>query len=211
MLLMNSSGVDDSSNTASHKNYDSKLKSRWNDLPDYEQKTAQPASLTRPLVEASLGYGGGLQYVDLQYMEYENPGYRVYYQAYLTPMVETEDNFISGRLSVTAQVDSPDLPQATATLAINRDQFRMADAILTIAYDGQSYSLEVDVIEQPDSATGVITLSNADGVELVLDVQAEDDISGVARVGGKQVGTVSTTSDGLTLIRYNDGTFESLF
>ena len=165
----------------------------------------------RPLVEASLGYGDGLQYVDLQYMEYENPGYRVYYQAYLTPMVETEDNFISGRLSVTAQVDSPDLPQATATLAINRDQFRMADAILTIAYDGQSYSLEVDVIEQPDSATGVITLSNADGVELVLDVQAEDDISGVARVGGKQVGTVSTTSDGLTLIRYNDGTFESLF
>lgn len=67
------------------------------------------------------------------------------------------------------------------------------------------------MIEQPDSATGVITLSNADGVELVLDVQAEDDISGVARVGGKQVGTVSTTSDGLTLIRYNDGTFESLF
>jgi hypothetical protein len=54
-------------------------------------------------------------------------------------------------------------------------------------------------------------LSNADGVELVLDVQAEDDISGVARVGGKQVGMVSTTSDGLTLIRYNDGTFESLF
>ena len=175
------------------------------------QRTSQFFIDARPLVESSLGYGDDLGYVDLQFMEYEDPGYRVYYHAYLSPMVETENNFVSGRLSVTAQIDSPELPQATATIAITREQFRMADAIMTVAHDGQSYSLEVAVDDQEDNATGIVTLSNADGVELVLDVQAEDDVSGVARVGGKQVGVVSTTDDGLTLIRYNDGTFESLF
>ena len=175
------------------------------------QFTAQFFIDAYPLVADSLGYGDDLYYLDLLYMQYEEEGYRVVYQAYLSPVEETEDNFISGRLSMTAAVDSPQLPEATATIAITREQFKVADAVMTVAYGGQSYTLEVGVSEQDDTASGVITLSNADGVELVLDVQAEDDISGVARVGDKQVGTVSTTSDGLTLIRYNDGTFESLF
>ena len=56
-------------------------------------------------------------------------------------------------------------------------------------------------------------ISNQDGVVLTFDNLStgdDDRISGVVRVGETPVGTVEETERGTVLIRWSDGTFESV-
>lgn len=163
-----------------------------------------------PLVEAQLGYSSALQWLNLDYMFYYSGNYYVDYSA-LIEHEESESNYLMGNLLVTVDADDSALPEATLTAIVNRSQYQGGEALITVAYAGQSFTLDVAGNETETGIVGNLALSNADGVELALVLDGQDDISGTATVNGTQVGVVETASNGLTLIRYNDGTFESLF
>ncbi len=133
------------------------------------------------------------------------------------PDFETADNFVQGTLMVMAQANVPELPEATVVASVSRTELAGGDASIAVSYDGQSFTLAVDSEDlDADEPEATMTLTNPDGVKLIVNLAetlAGDQyvVSGTVSVGGTQVGTVEETSNGLVLVRYNDGTFESLY
>ena len=130
---------------------------------------------------------------------------------------ETADNFVQGTLMVTAQADVPELPQAIVVASVNRTELSGGDASLTVTYDGQSFTLAVDSEDlDADEPEATFTLTNPDGVNLTANLAETLSgeqylIGGTVSVGGTQVGTIEETDSGIVLVRYSDGTFESLY
>lgn len=193
---------------------------------DWQTEYPQPGSsldvrgdiynIIYPIVAAELDLGDDLDFIHLDTLYVTRGDYGSYvalgYSAG-TKSGETPENFFDATLIFSSLVDSPSLPPATVTASIERSSLEGAEASLTISHDGQSYTIEASVEGYDEDMEGTFTLSNADGVvvDLTLTDASNDLFTGTASVNGRQVGTIETTSDGLTLIRYNDGTFESLF
>ena len=137
-------------------------------------------------------------------------------------------NVPSGKVSVqlTAALDGFHAYGVTALLELDditsivdnedgRDLYDV-DATLTAAFRRDGKTITVTAVAQaPTAAANVIDLgiSNQDGVVLTFDNLStgdDDRISGVVRVGETPVGTVEETERGTVLIRWSDGTFESV-
>ncbi len=133
------------------------------------------------------------------------------------PPYENASNFVEGTLTLTTTANAPGLAEATVVASASRTDLNGGAVAVTVTQSGQSFKLETAVTDtEAEEVNGTLTLTTPDGAKLLLNLtEAESDgayvMSGIASVNGVQVGEVSETDNGLTLIRYNDGSFESMF
>ncbi|MCW8995799.1 MAG: hypothetical protein OQK77_08285, partial [Psychromonas sp.] len=131
---------------------------------------------------------------------------------------ETADNFVQGTFTVTADLNVSELPQASVVASASRTAFAGGNAQVTVSYDGSSFTIaaESDDLEAEEYPTATLSITNPDGVKLSVNMsetQNGDDyeLAGTVSVGGTAVGTIEETDNGLVLVRYTDGTFETLY
>lgn len=129
---------------------------------------------------------------------------------------ERDDYFLQGSLTLSAGLKLPELPQARITATLNRTRLDGGNLNATLEWDGGSYNLSFQADDlAADVVPATLELSNALGYRLVLETADLDadkvQLTGAAYVGSTKVGNVETTADGVYLIRYTDGSFESLY
>ncbi|MDJ0806162.1 MAG: hypothetical protein QNJ78_04945 [Gammaproteobacteria bacterium] len=130
---------------------------------------------------------------------------------------ETAENYLEATLTATLDLVVDGYPDASAVVTVNRTDLDGGDAIITLTSDGSSITFNIEKLDG-DVATGVdpvvdtITVTNPDGVVMVITAATDTDpISGGLTVDGTNVGIIEQTDLGLVLIRYEDGTFETLY
>lgn len=120
-------------------------------------------------------------------------------------------DFINAKLKISTSLALSGLPVAFAGIVLNTD-LETVDAnnvSMSLSYNGRD--LDLIFASQNDTQFSLIA-SNGQGVKLeanYADVNGKTQVtSGSVTVDGTAVGTIST-SNGLTIIRYNDGSLES--
>ncbi len=100
------------------------------------------------------------------------------------------------------------LPEAKVTLNGDRTALDTGAAIVTLTYDNRS--IKFDGSKSPTTTGGDVTITNSNGVVLVLSVQdpTAGTLSGSVSINDIEIATVTETGDGLIKVNYNDGTFE---
>jgi hypothetical protein len=134
------------------------------------------------------------------------------YNAKLTfPDFETANSYANVTLTVSLDLELVGHPDTNLVIRVNRTELEGGDASLTFIHDGHSIEIEVEKANDAD-AIGSVTVTNPDGVKLALTQLSDGDssLSGTLTVNDVQVGTISETDSGVVIIRYDDGTFESL-
>jgi hypothetical protein len=106
-------------------------------------------------------------------------------------------------ISFNAQLDG--LPQATFTLTGNRTGFEDGNAELNIVYGNRSIHAAGTVAQ--GSATGIVTITNQDGVVLTIDLDG-DAQTGSVMYDQTEYAVIENVG-GVDIIRYNDGYFET--
>ena len=131
---------------------------------------------------------------------------------------EDADYFVKGDLTITANANVPGMPPLSATARATRSQLRGGNVSLTLTHDGQSYTVAATSENlEAANAEATITLTNPGGVKFEIKGNADengnwdaDTIEGTVSVNGEEVGTVDV-SNGVPIVRYDDGTFESIY
>ncbi len=128
---------------------------------------------------------------------------------------ETANNFANATITVSSNVALTGNPAATLTVTANRTAYGgstepvVGNVVAILAFNGQSVKFEAaNTAATPTAGTGTLTITNPSGVKLVL-TGTSSSPTGTVSVGTTQVGTINS-SNGMSLIYYNDGTFESL-
>jgi hypothetical protein len=90
----------------------------------------------------------------------------------------------------------------------NRTALDTGTATVTLSYDNRS--IVFDASTSATTTGGDITITNSNGVVLVLSVQdpTTGTLSGSVSINNIEIATVTETGDGLIKVNYNDGTFE---
>ncbi len=123
------------------------------------------------------------------------------------PSIESPENFANVVLAYSVKMALAGYPDVTTIFSISRDSYRGASLSITLSYRGQSLTFFFGVDEE-QGFTGNLTITTPDGVELVLDLSSGTG-GGVITVDGTEVATLER-SGGMWLVRYSDGTFESV-
>ncbi|OQY00825.1 MAG: hypothetical protein B6I26_05980 [Desulfobacteraceae bacterium 4572_130] len=126
---------------------------------------------------------------------------------------EDEDNFVKGTITINASVTIPGMPVLLATATASRTNFRGGSASITLTHEGNSYTIvaKSNDLTVENGEIGIVTITNPDGVVIVVNVDSNDnEITGKAFVTDTQVATIASGGV-LPIIRYTDGTFESLY
>lgn len=122
--------------------------------------------------------------------------------------MESASNFLQASLSIIGELKLDEYPKATAALTLNRTGLETGDVVLTIAHNGQSVTLFYH--EKTSDADATLTITNPAGVKLEL-TATENATEGTVSINGTNIGTLEELKNTNTIIiRYNDGTFESL-
>lgn len=125
--------------------------------------------------------------------------------------METATSFLDATLNVTGSLDLASHPEAILTLTADKTGIDEGSFTATLGYDGKSMQILANTTNGTDTGTsGDLTFTNADGVVMKLNASSGAAVSGVVTVDGVEVGTIEESGSGIVLIRYNDGTFESL-
>lgn len=134
--------------------------------------------------------------------------------AFNADLEESDDNFADATINLSGNITvNGGASEAVLSISLNRTELYVGDMTATLGYDGKSLQMTADVVGEEandgqDTADLALSFSNADGVTLTLETSLteDDSSSGTVTVGESVVGTVDEDA----IIRYNDGTFESL-
>ncbi|MGR5146070.1 hypothetical protein ACQKP8_05940 [Photobacterium alginatilyticum] len=122
-----------------------------------------------------------------------------YVQTYLTAQVSTDvQNALNNAIA------------ASVRLEVNRSQFDVADAKVTVDYNGVDTIIAAPVGLYDNAVDPAITVSDTAGVMATL-TGSKESFSGNINYNGVKVASIEQASNGLVLVRYNDGSFESIF
>ncbi|EKO3928311.1 hypothetical protein U0K82_002840 [Vibrio metschnikovii] len=124
---------------------------------------------------------------------------------------ETPTQFLRGSLLVSLESKvNPDNPQlAKVSLQASRPAFDLLNLNGTIVYNEQSLTLKTQINTEKDESLNV-ELSNGQAIAHLR----EDDkgqVVGTIRVGNKQVASIDAPRNSVSVVRYINGQFESLF
>ncbi|EKO3762809.1 hypothetical protein P0F21_001906 [Vibrio metschnikovii] len=124
---------------------------------------------------------------------------------------ETPTQFLRGSLLVSLESKvNPDNPQlAKVSLQASRPAFDLLNLNGTIVYNEQSLTLKTQINTEKDEPLNV-ELSNGQAIAHLR----EDDkgqVVGTIRVGNKQVASIDAPRNSVSVVRYINGQFESLF
>lgn len=156
------------------------------------------------------------QYSDYNYVntvtlqDFYFDGYRIYGSVELElDDMETAESFLDATLNITGRIDLADHANAVLSITANKTGFKDGTLTGTLAYDGKILSLNATTAGgEVENTDGSLSFSNADGVAMTV-TETSDWKSGTVTVGNSEVGTIEDLN-GALIMRYNDGTFESL-
>lgn len=120
--------------------------------------------------------------------------------------------FIQGQLTATVSTVIPEMPALTATVSVSRNYLKGGSLSMTIGYAGQNYTLYFEAPDITENIEGTLIISNPDDVRFVIHASRDnyEEATGTVFVGDETVGHIQI-ANGIPLVRYVDGTFESLF
>jgi hypothetical protein len=122
---------------------------------------------------------------------------------------ESTNNFADVTLSLTLDLALNGYPDTQAVISGNRTAFEGGNVMLSLVHGGHSVTFDATKADGTTPGEGTLTVTNPDGVKLVVSA-TEGGVSGTLKVNSTEVGTVEETSNHLILVRYNDGTFETV-
>ena len=126
----------------------------------------------------------------------------------LTDM-ETAESFLDATLNITGKIDLDGREEAMLTITANKTGIDAGNMTATLGYAGKSLQLSASTSNGDEDGTDAsLSFSNAAGVAMTM-TASDDFTNGNVTVDGEEVGVIES-EDGVILMRYNDGTFESL-
>jgi len=128
---------------------------------------------------------------------------------------ETADNFVTvtAIASVETELFDADGDKTTASIKLeaSRNQYDAVDTTVTINYNDVATVLQAD-IGLYDAQDSDLTIKNTTGALATINAFDEDvDYTGKITIDGVEAATITEIENGAVLVRYTDGTFESLF
>ena len=128
-------------------------------------------------------------------------------------VVEDAANWLAGTIGLDFALQLAGLPEASVNINGTRTDFEAGNATITIAYGSRQIEIAGDFVGStattPATGTGTVTITNQDGVSMIVDGDFEAS-TGDVMFNGTSYATISQMSNGLTKITYTDGTFETL-
>ncbi|MCG2835717.1 hypothetical protein L6J37_02435, partial [Photobacterium sp. WH77] len=128
--------------------------------------------------------------------------------------VETKDSFIRANVKMALGANilnaNNTLVATNLSLDISRNDYNLIEVDAGVTYNGKDTYLSTSYKPYSDNNTPYVSLRDGKGLVATLTEKGEDDIGGTIYVNGKSTGTISTTNNNLLLIRYTDGSFESM-
>lgn len=123
---------------------------------------------------------------------------------------ESDTNFAIGTFMFATDMALKGQPEAKIAITLDRKAQHTAKLSGKIAYQQQVLDLDLTAIQEGDDGktTGALDVSNAAGVKMTFN--SEDGSTGSIKVDGKSVAKIDNVANRGLIIRYNDGTFESL-
>jgi len=122
-------------------------------------------------------------------------------------MLEDAGNWLEGTVGLTFTLQLAGLPEASVNISGERTEFEAGTATITVAYDNRR--IVITGAFSDVSSTGSMTITNQDGVVMVIDGDFETS-TGDIKYNGQSYGSITQMSNGLTKITYIDGSFETL-
>lgn len=123
---------------------------------------------------------------------------------------ENAEYFLRGTISVTLDLKLTGHPEATVTATLGRSEYDSRDVLVTFRHGGDRWTLSARKVigKQLDS----VDITSATGVTMTLVPNWENTQGqiGVVKVDGEQAGRIEATDNGLVLLRWSDGSFESI-
>ncbi|MGB1311204.1 MAG: hypothetical protein ACPG47_08330 [Leucothrix sp.] len=125
--------------------------------------------------------------------------------------METASSFLDATLNITGKIDLAAHPEAMLSLTADKTGLKAGTFTATLGYDNKTLQFMATTTDGNDTGTsGDLSFSNADGVVMKLSASSGEATSGSVTVDGTTVGTIEEMSGDVVIMRYNDGTFESL-
>ncbi|RUM94673.1 MAG: hypothetical protein DSZ28_01970, partial [Thiothrix sp.] len=124
------------------------------------------------------------------------------------PDFETAEQFAQATLSVTLDLALEGYANSKAVITADRNKVKGGDLSIALIRDGRvtTYSVLVNA-DNPIPET--LKVTNLDNVALEL-TRRGNQLSGKISVDGTKVGTIKNADSGLFMVRYQDGSFETL-
>lgn len=118
---------------------------------------------------------------------------------------ETAENFVAASAAIGLIASLPGIDDVVqVTLSVERTGVEDGSGELSVQFDGKSLTVTGNSVDE------IINISNQDGVLVIL---AEDSttglLSGAITVDGEEVASIEENEDGVVIVRYSDGTFET--
>ncbi|KKD01458.1 hypothetical protein [Photobacterium halotolerans] len=127
---------------------------------------------------------------------------------------ETSYDFIQAnvKLELGANITNSNGKQVASKISvdISRNDYNLIEVDAGVTYNGKDTYLSTSYKPYSDTNTPYVSLRDGKGLVATLTEKGEDDIGGTIYVNGKPTGTIGTTNNNLLLIRYTDGSFESM-
>jgi len=127
---------------------------------------------------------------------------------------ETQDKYVKTYLTAQVRTDVQNALNnaiaASVTLEVNRSQYNVAEAKATVEYNGVDTIIEAPLGLYDNVVGSAITVRNTTGAVATLS-EYTDSVAGEIKINGVKVASIEEIKNGLVLVRYLDGTFESLF
>ncbi|MCG3726389.1 hypothetical protein [Vibrio cincinnatiensis] len=124
---------------------------------------------------------------------------------------ETADTFLRGSVLVTLDTEvNPENPQvAKVSLQASRPAYDLVNLNGSITYNGKELTLKTQVNTEQDKPLAV-ELSNGAAIAFLRE-GTNGQVVGNIKVGNKQVASIDEPRNGVVVVRYINGEFESLF
>ena len=186
------------------------LDSSNNSVNFYCIKDQDVSDLNTQIAEKYSGYNSinSVTLKEFHYNDFNGGDLYGYAEIELKDM-ETAESFLQATINITGKVDLAEHPEAVLSITANKTGFKDGNLTATLAYAGKSLSLTATTAGGDEENTDAsLSFSNADGVAMTIS-KADDWTSGNVTVGNSEVGTIEDLNGSL-IMRYNDGTFESL-
>jgi hypothetical protein len=121
-----------------------------------------------------------------------------------TESEETAENFVAASATVGLTAAFPGIDDSVqVTLSVERTGVEDGSAELNIQFAGKSLTVVGNTIDE------VITITNQGGVVMVIAEDDNGELTGSIVVEDEEVATIEENEDGVVIIRYTDGTFET--
>ncbi|NQZ50726.1 MAG: hypothetical protein HRT95_11280 [Moritella sp.] len=131
-----------------------------------------------------------------------------------TELTETKDKYVevsvNARVGINVQNSQNNNVAAAVKLDATRSEFNTVDAKVTVTYNNVDTMIESKIGIYDNKVTPDFVVSNTNGAVATISM-VKDVVAGEIKINGIKVASIEETEKGAVLVRYNDGTFESIF